>query len=352
MCLSSRGRMADAELPGLTVLRAEMIRQYRDALQSYTLAQGQAETIAKRIQATNRVVLMGMGASHWANRMVLASYRAAGIEASAEVVCEAMRAPLASQPRVTLLVSQSGGSGEIAAYLQRNPDHADHFGLTLNTDSTLGSTLPCLIGQGGREQAFAATRSILVTVCLHAAVLAHLGADTSELLDVLQTGDPLGMPAPPEAVQRLQSCPLLVLSGRGQAHSALEAAALTYTELTREPAIALELGQLLHGPMEMLRPDMALVLARPNGADAAAVTRVAQAAVSYGLSPILFDCGTHPPVEGATSIALAGRTGLAEVATLLPAVQRLAIEAAAMRIGEGFGTPLRSSKVTNGEAPA
>jgi fructoselysine-6-P-deglycase FrlB-like protein len=343
--------MAETELPGLSVLRGEMIRQYLDALQSYTFAQAHAQTIAARIRATGRLFLLGMGASHSANRMVLASYRAAGIDASAEVLSEAMRAPLAAQPRVTLLVSQSGGSGEIAAYLQRQPDHADHFGLTLNTGSVLGSTLPCLIGQGGREQAFAATRSILVTICLHAAVLAQLGVDTSDLLHILETGNPLGIAPPEAAIQSLNACSLLVLSGRGQAHSALEAATLTFTELARAPAMALELGQLLHGPMEMLRPDMALVLARPVGADAAAVTRVAEAAVSYGLKPILFDFGAHPPVEGTTTIALPEATGLAAVATLLPAVQRMAIEAAAMRIGDGFGTPLRSSKVTNGEAP-
>ncbi len=103
--------------------------------------------------------------------------------------------------------------------------------------------------------------------------------------------------------------------------------------------------------MEMLRPDMALILARPVGPDAAAITRVAEAAVSYGLTPILFDFGAQPPVDGAITIPLPEQTGLAAVVTLLPAVQRLAIEASAARIGEGFGAPLRSSKVTDGEAP-
>jgi len=346
-----RALMVEGELPGLTVLRAEMAKQYRDGLQSFALAQNQAEIIAARIRQTGRLVMLGMGASHWTSRMALAAYRQAGIDATAEVLSEAMRAPLATAPRVTLLTSQSGGSGEIAAYLGQQPDHADHFGLTLNADSTLGRAVPCLIGQGGREQGFAATRSILLTLCLHAAILNQLGTDIADLLHVLNGGDPLGVPPPPEAITSLHACSLLVMSTRGQAHSAFEAASLTFTELARTPAMALELGQLLHGPMEMLRSDMALVLARSVGTDAAAVTRVAEAAVSYGLTPILFDFGAHPPVEGATIIALAPRTGLAAVATLLPAVQRLAIEAAAARVGESFGTPLRSTKVTDGEAP-
>ncbi|MFC3220394.1 SIS domain-containing protein [Tianweitania populi] len=339
------------ELPGLVTLRAEMARQYRDGLESLARAQAQAAEIATRIRETGRLLMLGMGASHWANRMALASYREAGIDATAEVLSETMRAPLPARPRVTLLTSQSGGSGEIAAYLDRNPDRTDHFGLTLNADSTLGRAMPCLIGQGGRERAFAATRSILITLSLHVAILGELGADTKPLLDVLESADPFGVAPPKEAIEHLRTCSLLVLSGRAQPHSALEAAALTFTELARTPSLALELGQLLHGPMEMLRPDMALILARPVGPDAAAITRVAEAAVSYGLTPILFDFGAQPPVKGAITIPLPEQTGLAAVSTLLPAVQRLAIEAAAARIGKGFGAPLRSSKVTDGEAP-
>ncbi|MBS9721925.1 aminotransferase [Tianweitania sp. BSSL-BM11] len=340
-----------AELPGLTTLRAEMARQFSDGLQSHALAHPQAVPIAARIRQTGKLLMLGMGASHWANRMALASYREAGIDAAAEVLSEAMRAPQPDRPRVTLLTSQSGNSGEIAAYLERIRDHADHVGLTLNADSTLGRAVPCLIGQGGREQAFAATRSILLTLCLHAAILQELGINIRPLLDLLETADPLGVAPPPEAIERLRTCSLLVLSGRAQPHSALEAAGLTFTELARTPSLALELGQLLHGPMEMLGPDMALVLVRPTGGDTAAVTRVAEAALSYGLTPILFDLGAHSPVNGAITIALPDHAGLCAVATLLPAVQRLAIEAAAARIGEGFGSPLRSTKVTNGEAP-
>ncbi|MBP0437253.1 SIS domain-containing protein [Tianweitania sediminis] len=338
-------------LPGLEVLRREMARQYTDALQSFHEAHEQAPAIASRIRETGRLTLLGMGASHWANRMVLASYRAAGIEAAAEVLSEAMRMPQPPRDRVTILVSQSGGSGEVAAYLDRTPDHADHFGLTLNTDSTLGRAVPCLIGVGGREQAFAATRSITLTLCLHAAILAALGEDMNALIDVLNSGDPLGAEPPADALDTLQDTSLLVMSARGQLHGALQAASLTFMELARTPAMALELGQLLHGPMEMLEPTHTLVLARPVGADAAAVTRTAQAAVSYGLRPVLFDLGDQPTIDGAIHVQLPPLNGLAGVAVLLPAVQRLAIEAAAARVGDGFGTPLRSSKVTNGEAP-
>ena len=49
--------------------------------------------------------------------------------------------------------------------------------MTLDPASTLGRALPCLVGAGGGEVAFAATRSLTVTLALHAAVLAALGDD-------------------------------------------------------------------------------------------------------------------------------------------------------------------------------
>jgi hypothetical protein len=103
--------------------------------------------------------------------------------------------------------------------------------------------------------------------------------------------------------------------------------------------------------MEALSPGLALVLARPAGADGDAVAGVARSAVDLGLNPVLFDLSGEEPVPGAVTIPLPPRDGLAAVAALLPAAQTLAIQAAARRIGDGFGRPLRSSKVSDGERP-
>lgn len=327
-----------------------MARQYADARASYDGALPDALPIARRIRETGRLLMLGMGASHWANRMVLGTYRALGVDAQAEVISEHMRQPSPRRDGVTLLVSQSGESGEIAAWLGRNPSRKDQCGLTMNADSTLGRALPALVGQGGREKAFAATRSIVVTLALHAAILKHLGHDAAALRDVLDHAAPIPF-APDEAMLApLVSCRTLILSSRGQALGAMEAAALTFMELARMPAMALELGQLLHGPAEALSDSTALVLARPQGEDARSVTRMAEAAASYGLSPILLDIGPQSPVAGARGVALPAAEGLAAVLLLLPAVQTLVIEAAARRV-EDFGFPRRVTKVTDGETP-
>ncbi|HRP77938.1 MAG TPA: aminotransferase [Aquamicrobium sp.] len=339
----------DPAAPGLAILRAEMARQSRDALIAFDAARGEAAAVAARIRATGRLALLGMGASHWANRMVQPFYRAAGIMAFAEPLSEALRQP-PPPGGVTLVVSQSGGSGEVEAWFSRLSGRADQFGLTLGGGSVLARAVPSLVAPVEKERAFAATRSIIVTLALHAAILDALGHDTAPLLDLWREDAP--PPAPPaEAVAALASCHALVLSSRLPLHAALEATALTFMELARLPALAPELGQLLHGPMEALSPGLALVLARPAGADGDAVAGVARSAVDLGLNPVLFDLSGEEPVAGAVTIPLPPRDGLAAVAALLPAAQTLAIQAAARRVGDGFGRPLRSSKVSDGERP-
>jgi len=71
--------------------------------------------------------------------------------------------------------------------------------------------------------------------------------------------------------------------------------------------------------------------------------------MSWGLRPVVFDIGKQRRLQGATRIPLPARDALAGVAELLPAVQSLAIAAAARRVAD-FGQPRRSSKVTDGEA--
>ena len=350
MCPSSPGGMAEEDAaPGLALLRAEMARQSGDALAAFEAVRPDTGKIAARIRAAGGLALLGMGASHRANRMALAAYRAAGVTAFAEPLSEALRQPPPAGC-VSLIASQSGGSGEVAAWFARFGDRADQFGLTLDGGSLLARSVPSLVAPVPKERPFAATRSIMVTLALHAAILGALGHDVSPLLALWRADDK--PPAPPaEAVAALASCRALYLSSRQPLHAAFEAAALTFMELGRVPALPLELGQLLHGPMETLSPGIALVLARPAGADGEAVARVARAAAGLGLTPILFDLSGDMAIAGAVTVPLPRREGLAAVAALLPAAQALVIEAAARRIGEGFGRPLRSAKISDGESP-
>ncbi len=340
---------AEPKPRGLRLIEAEQARQHAEALASLVANAEMARQIADRIRSTGRLMLVGMGASHWAGRIALSLYRSLGIDASAEVLSDYIRTQPPAGGHVTLITSQSGASGEIRAYFERCPDEADRFGLTLEPESLLARTVPSLVGVGGSEKAYAATRSLLITIALHGGVLAELGHDVRPLVDVLSGG------ARPVAgidgiAAEIAGRDALYLSSRSLVHAVLEAASLTFTELARAPALALELGQLIHGPVESLSARTGLLLGRPQGRDAAAITRVAGQAVALGLRPVIFDLGDHAPVEGALAVRLPARSGLAAAAELLPVVQSVLIAAAARRVPD-VGTPLRSSKIADGEAP-
>ncbi len=333
----------------LEVLKREMARQHKDALDSLEKQRDRAMDVAHAVQKKGRLLLLGMGASHWTNRMVLKTYRDLGIDATAEVLSDYIRLPLPGGGQVTLLTSQSGNSGEIKAYLQKQPEIDDHFALTLNRRSFLARSVPSLYGSGPPEEAYAATRSILITLALHGAILECLGADISAFKAVLEEGGNK-LPGQPEvSLHPLTDCRTVFLSSRRESQAVLEAASLTFMELARTPALALELGQLIHGPLECLDPQTGLILVRPVGKDAEMIAHIAEKAVTFGLTPHLFDLGHHPAVEGAIHHSLPASTGLEACARLLPAIQGLLIRAAAARV-ENMGIPLRSAKVTDGEA--
>ena len=161
---------------GLIAIEAEMARQAEDALGTLDTVDPLATEIAASITRTRRLLMLGMGASHAANRAVEPLYRALGIDATALPISEQLTSPLPVDGATVLLASQSGESAEILRWLETARGGVP-FGLTLDPSSSLATTLPSLVAQGGPETAFAATRSLTLTVALHATILGRLGVD-------------------------------------------------------------------------------------------------------------------------------------------------------------------------------
>ena len=330
---------------GLELIRAEMARQHRDALTSLQQAKDTATRIAQSMRQTKRLLMLGMGGSQYVNRIAEPLYRAQGIDATALVVSELLRAPLPSARRTVLLTSQSGESGEILRYLEKPIDGEERFGMTLNAESRLGRAVPCLVAAGGSEKAFAATRSMTLTLTLHAAVLAELGVDLEPLRAVLQNPPAANAAA---AIERLATCRAVVYSGRGVLQGVAEAAALGLMELARMPAFAEEGGQLQHGPLEMLGDGVGVVLFRPAGADAAAAARLVEVAHAAGSPVVVFDVSGEKALGNAVTVALPKAEGLAAAASVFPAMQETMIGVAMRRV-DRVGEPVRSTKVSDGE---
>lgn len=326
---------------GLAMIEYEMGKQNVDALQSFHDAKTVAAQIAESIWRTGKLALLGMGGSHWVNRAAMFAYRELGIEVQAEVLSEVILSPLPDRPRTVLLTSQSGNSGEISRYLETSKRTEDQFGLTLNAQSILAQKIPCLIGVGGVEKAFAATRSIFVSHALHLAVLAELGYDVTQALHQIQNPKLHDIQM---ALSTLSKCSTVILTGRGELQGVAESGALCLMELARMTTHALEGGQLRHGPMEMLSEKTGIIILRAS-ASAQLAEDLAVDCKAAGASIVVFDLSGSTPITNTPTINFAALSGMAAVFAVLPALQSLLVSLANGHVAN-VGQPLRSSKVT------
>ena len=335
--------MNDGRTPsGLQLLQAEMGRQHGDALASFENAGPAAARIAESLRRTGRLLLVGMGGSHYVNRAVEPAYRALGIDATAVVASELLAAPLPDRPRTAILTSQSGASGEILQLMDRAAGREERFGLTLEGGSMVAERLVSLVGAGGTEKAFAATRSLLICLALHAAVVEALGEPQEAALAHLRRPR---LPPVNAAVEALAGGRTIILSGRGAFAGLAEAGALCLMELGRLPALALEGGQFRHGPLEVLSPDIGVILLRGPGESARATHRLADICFSAGSALAVLDFSGEEALPGAVTIAFPRLAGFAAAFALLPSLQRLLIDLSGRHV-DRVGEPVRSTKVT------
>ncbi|MEK1890781.1 MAG: SIS domain-containing protein [Phyllobacterium sp.] len=329
---------------GLVAIEYEMARQNADAIASFDAAAPLAVTIAESLRANQSLLLLGMGGSHAVGRAVEPFYRALGIDAVALPLSEQLGQPLALSGKTILLTSQSGESAEVLRWFAEAGVPADAFGLTLEGGSTLARTIPSLVGSGGTEKAFAATRSLTLSFALHLAVLSALGEDPEPALAVLRSER---VPDVDAAVKAFSGADAVVTSGR-RMQGVAEAIALGLTELSRIPCFSLEGGQLRHGPMEMLGPKVGVVLFRSRDEAAELVARMASSALEAGSPVVMLDASGETPVEGAVTIDVGTASGIAAAFALLPAGQHFMLGFSGMRV-ENIGTPVRTTKITRSE---
>lgn len=335
--------------PGLVQLQTEIDHQFGDALATYQKLTRRAEIAAMMIQERGRLLLLGMGGSHWINRLVEPCYRAAGFDATAHVLSEYTRSPLRLEDPIVIMTSQSGASGEVVHYFEREVRHRAIIGLTLDATSVLARKTACLVGYGGVEKAYAATRSLLVTMAMHAAILKGLGAEERTFADALRNPDVLDdIPETLEAVELMRKGRGAVFVSRGILQGVAEAAALSLMELARIPVLALEGGQFRHGPFEIVGAHMCVVFVRGQGVENT-IDHLAVECVDAGATPIVIDLSGQTPIKGCVTIPLIASSGLEAAARALTALQKIVVLAADEMV-ENVGVPLRSSKVTDGEA--
>ena len=236
-----------------------------------------------------------MGTSHYGNRVAEAALREAGLDATAIVTSELLNSLDIPRRRTLILVSQSGESGEIAAYLDRQKEATNEYGLTLAPGSRLARARRCMVAPGGAERAFASTRSFFLQIAGLSAICRALGADVGEPLIAIQ--EPKVADYQP-ALEHLAGIKRFVLSGRGMLQGVAEAASLNLMELARVPVLAQEGGQLRHGPMEILGEKVGVILIRADDAFAGRVASLAAEVVAAGSPVVVIDASGGEPIAG------------------------------------------------------
>jgi len=216
-----------------------------------------------------RVIISGMGSSHYAGFELWATLVRLGVSAwwveTAQLLdmADGMVAPRS----LLWLTSQSGESAETVALLDRLPsDHVHVVGVTNNPDSRLGRAADTRIDLVAGDEATVSTKSYVNTLAVVRLVTAQLtGVADDAVLSLRATVDSLasylaGVREHVADVGDFASGRHLVLTGRGSAAASALTAGLILKEAAKIPVEGMTAGALRHGVIELAGPGLAVVL--------------------------------------------------------------------------------------------
>lgn len=219
------------------------------------------ETPLRKLLEAKRVVLAGMGSSHFTMYPIFRAMLAAGIPAwwinSAELLenLEAFNNP----DTVFWLTSQSGESGETTKLLDQIRQDSFVIGITDNSESTLAKKSNFLIELKSGPEATVSAKSYVNSVAVARVfatelvektgasdVLNRLGQDSKLIKQYLDDVE--------KNIHRFREFArdrYLLITGRGEAAISAEAAALIVKEASKRPVEGMSAGVLRHGVIEL-----------------------------------------------------------------------------------------------------
>ncbi len=165
---------------------------------------------------------------------------------------------------VHLTVSQSGASPDIIALQQAAArGGARTIAIVNNADSPLAGEAGLVIPvHAGAERSVAATKSYLASCAALFAIVAHAARDERLLAGLEALPDALDdLPDEHDArlVEELASAGSLYVTGRGPAFGVALEAALKAKETAGIHAEAFSVAELMHGPLQLVRPGFPVV---------------------------------------------------------------------------------------------
>ena len=312
-----------------------------DALREFAQASPAAELAAIARGDYDRIILTGMGSSHFAAlpswRRLIADGRSAWWVDTGQLL-DSPR--LITERTLLVITSQSGASGEIAALLgsaeRRELSRPGALvGITNEPASPLGLASDAVIRLRSGTEATVSTKSYLNSLAAHQQLLGALAgpatapgspADTAGLISDLSP-----VPAATELARVVTSAshPRVAFIGtRDEGATALYAGLIT-KEAAKIAAEGFIGGQFRHGPLELAGPGLAAILFGARADDASSpITGLAADLSATGADVTLVGDLTMP---GTRTIAIPRGTTLTELAAGAVVAQHIAVRIARAR---------------------
>jgi len=199
-----------------------------------------------------RLVLLGMGSSHFANSVVALRLQAVGVNAIA-VLASADPLPQVDASDVVIAVSASGGSVETVDAIGTYSGKCSTIAVTNTSGSTIEAACDAHVSMlAGKEEGGVACRSFAHTLGVHLALLELLmgGVDASSLISVSADAVEDLLDQRDEWLARMSELLLgpdgTAIVGPARRLSSAQQSALMLREGPRLPAIACETGDWSH----------------------------------------------------------------------------------------------------------
>ena len=279
------------------------------------------------LESYDRIVLSGMGGSHYAAYPAWLELVQRGLPAwwidTAELLHHGER--LVDERTLLWLTSQSGESAEIVALLESLPTTArPRIGALTNTPgSTLGRAADDVVELYAGAEHAVSTKTYVNTLGAFALMLGMPEAngvmdDMRRAVSALDAWAESFDAAVERTASLLADARHLVIVGRGSSLAAANAGALTIKEAAKVHAEGLGAAAFRHGPVELAGPDLTVVVLAGNERAAALNRTLAVDVAAYG-SPVLWVGKNEPagvsPLPSPEFDSAFGRS-VAEIASL------------------------------------
>ena len=188
------------------------------------------------------------------------------IAISTECGCQAMEYNLTSH--VVFAASNSGQTKQVIQLLQKleAENHRHLFGLTAHPQPTMHEAVgTCYVLNCGKENACAATKSVIEQALFYHSLLANIEGDccvlTNQPLASEHARRVLEMPIDPGIIERIARASIIYFAGRN--NGVAEELTLKTNEITRIKSDYLEGTYAVHGIEEVMDPDAVVIVVDP-----------------------------------------------------------------------------------------